>query len=126
MVWLIPYPCCGPHRRVLRISMSSVPCSSSIFFRAILSRRHSTSFAIECLHVDPPSAGLAVVFLCNGHDEPNDFPRFRAGHAQTRTWELWASYGLLGRSVSLGVLWNSTSVRVAEFRSNIDRRAEGV
>src|SRR5579863_2864952 len=28
----MPYPCCGPHCSVCRISMSSVPCSSSIRF----------------------------------------------------------------------------------------------
>src|SRR5438309_6249633 len=28
----MPYPCCGPHCSVCRMSMSSVPCSSSIRF----------------------------------------------------------------------------------------------
>src|SRR5438876_5579409 len=69
----MPYPCCGPHCSVCRMSMSSVPCSSSIRFLywsfSFIDVDTLLAVAVDCLLPHHGGASIQSRAYSNSSDE---------------------------------------------------------
>src|SRR5215472_13490777 len=84
----MPYPCCGPHCSVCRMSMSSVPCSSSIRFLywsfSFIDVDTLPPVAVDCLLPHHGGASIQAVLIATPQMRSESGLTFRS--KQSAVW----------------------------------------